>query len=109
MALNGSELIDNPFNVSYSPFTDLFEDMMGNNMGIVFWFIPMIALTLGVYIKTKDPVMTSAFMIVTGSLLSASSAIFLSETHMYVVFVIFTAIGITSMFITLFLQRKGGV
>ena len=106
MPLNGTELISDPFNVSYSPWTDIFQKMTG--IGETFWLIPLVVLTLGVYIKTKDAVMTSAFMIVSGSLLSGGSFLF-SQYDMYLVFVVFTAIGISSMFITLFLQRKGGL
>lgn len=105
MAVNGTRLIDQPFNTTYSAWTDLFENLTGYSMA--FWFIPLIGLTLGVYIKTRDPVMTSAFMIVSGSIMSGGSYIFLRQYNMYLVFVVFTALGITSMFVTLLLQRKG--
>lgn len=108
MAVNGTRLIDQPFNTTYSPWTDLFENLIGiDGVGMLFWFIPMIGLTLGVYIKTKDPVMTTGFMMVSGALLGSSSYIFGMRPEMYVAFTIFTALGITGMFITLFLQRKG--
>lgn len=102
MAVNGSEFIDNPFNTTYSPWTDLFETMVGN--GQVFWVIPLIVLTVGVYIKTENPIMTTAFMVASGSIFSAGS-VWSGAFDLASIFVIFTALGLTGMFISLLLQR----
>lgn len=102
MAVNGSEFINNPFNTTYSPWTDLFETLVGN--GQVFWLIPLVILTLGVYVKTDNPIMTTAFMVAGGSLFSAGS-VWTGAIEMASIFVIFTALGITGMFVSLLLQR----
>jgi len=105
MALNGSELINNPWNVTWSPWTNLFRDMMGS--GGVFWLVPLIALTFGIYIKTNgNTTMATAFMVGSGALLSGGS-IFTGNTGMSLVFIIFTAIGLTGLFTSVLFQRGG--
>lgn len=103
MAINGSEFMDNPFNVTYSPWTDLFQNLVGN--GQIFWLIPLVVLTLGVYIKSENPVMTTAFMIGMGSIF-VSGSVFMGAPELTTAFIIFTALGITGMFIVLLLQRR---
>ena len=104
MALNGSELINNPFNTSYSPFTDLFESILTGG-GMLFWLIPLIGLTLGIYIKTENPVMAMMFMVGGGSLLSGGS-IFTGSPAMSIVFIAFTALGLVGLFMSLLFQRR---
>ena len=102
MAVNGSEFINDPWNTTFSPFTDLFEKVFGN--GQVFFLFPLIILTMGIYYKTHNPVFTSTFMIASGALLSSGS-LFAGAANMSVVFVIFTAMGIVALFISLIFQR----
>lgn len=101
--VNGSELINNPWNVTWSPWTDLFSNMMGSGAG--FWLVVLSALTFGIYVKTQNPVMTTAFMVGSGALLSGGS-IFAGSPEMSIAFIIFTAIGLTGMFASVLFQRS---
>jgi len=103
MALNGSELVNDPWNTTWSSYTDLFENMVG--VGAVFWLIPLCILTLGIYIKTNNPVMATMFMIGSGALLSSGS-IFLGSPDMQLAFIVFTAMGLVGLFASLLFQRR---
>ena len=101
--LNGSEFISDPFNTIFAQWTDPFEDMVGN--GQVFWLFPCCILSIGLYVKTQDIVTTSMFMLITGALLFTGASV-AGATGMSTVFIIFIAMGFTSLFIGLLLQRR---
>jgi len=104
MAVNGSEFIDQPFNTSYSPFIDLFEGIVGN--GYVFFLIPVIVLTYGIYIKTdKNTIMASLFMITSGALLSGGG-IFTGAHDIAIAFTLFTAFGFVALFTSILFMKK---
>jgi hypothetical protein len=86
------------WNWSTGPFTDLFEHFFGN--GAVFYLVPLIVLTIGLYIKTNNVTVPSMFMIGAGSILAVSTFT-LGLPDMALIFTIFTAIGIGSLFINL--------
>lgn len=102
MALNGTELMNDPWGTIFSPFTNFFNDVIGN--GQVFYLFPLVILTMGVQIKTQKPIMTSMFMIGSGALLSGGS-LFWGATNMAMVFLIFAAMGLVGLFLSLIFQR----
>jgi len=105
MALNGTEWMSEPFNTTFSPFTDLFADFIGVGLGHVFFLFPIVVITYTLYVKTEgDGVMTSMFMIATGALMS-SMELFTGMYVMSVVFLIFAALGLTGLFISFLFQR----
>lgn len=102
MALNGTDFVNEPWNTTFSPFTNLFENTVGN--GNAFYLIPLVALTIGIYIKTRDTKVTSVFMIASGALLGGGS-IFSGVPEMGVLFIIFAAIGLVGMISSIIFQR----
>lgn len=102
MPINGSDLINEPWNTTFSPFTDLFESMAGN--GQLFFLVPLSFVIIALYVKTRDPVMVSMFMLVSGSLL-ATGNIFFGAINMATVFTIFAAIGLVGLFLSIFFRR----
>ena len=102
MPLNGSDLINNPWNTTFSPFTSLFEEMFGN--GHVFYLVPLIFVTIALYVKVRDPAVVSMFMIASGVLLAAGN-IFVNALSMSIIFIIFAAIGIAGLFVSLFIEK----
>ena len=101
--INFTEWINNPFNVTFSPYTDFFRDKIG--VGAAFWLIPVIVLTFAVYVKTENPVMAAVFMIGSGALLSAGH-IFTGNTEMGIIFTVFTALGITGLVASLLYRER---
>jgi len=103
MPLNGSELINDPFNTTFSPFTELFERIAGH--GMLFFLFPVIVLTFAIYSKTEDALAATMFMIGCGGILSAGS-MFVGSPELTGIFIIFTAAGIVGMFAILFFGRR---
>ena len=104
MPLNGTELIEEPFNTTFSPFTDFFDAIITGG-GMLFWLIPLTVLTLAIYVKTESSEMATLFMIGSGALLSGGG-IFIGSPEMSIVFIVFTALGIAGLFMSLFFQRR---
>lgn len=102
MPFNGSDIITDPWNTTFSPFTDLFARVVGE--GHLFYLVPLIFITIALYVKTRDPVMVSMFMLASGILLAGGN-IFIGAIEMSGIFVIFAAIGIAGLFISLLLKR----
>ena len=68
MAINGSDLLADPWNTSTSAWTDLFEQVTGN--GQVFWLFILIILTFGIWTKSEGHALyTGMFMISFGTFL----------------------------------------
>lgn len=103
MAVNGSEFINDPFNTSFSPFTEFFEGLGLN--GMLFFLFPLMIIVLAVYIKTDDPVVASMSMIVSGLLLG-SGGIFVGSGDVALVFYIFAALGVAGVLLSVFFQRR---
>ena len=103
MALNGTDFINDPFNTSFSPFTDFFENMGMN--GMLFFLFPLMILVLAIYVKTEDPVVASMSMIVSGLLLG-SGGMFIGSGDVALVFYIFAALGIAAVLLSVFFQRR---
>ena len=95
MALNGSDFINNPWNTTWSPWTDLFERFVGN--GQIFWLFPLIILTFGIYIKTESTIMVSMFMLGSGALLGFGTMA-MGVPDMPIIFGLFAAIGLVPLF-----------
>ena len=97
MAINGSELIDNPWDTIFSTFTD----QLGNS----FWLVPVSFIAVALYIKTRNPVLVSAYMIASGLLL-ASGNIFLGSPEMMYVYIIFSVLGLVGLILGIFFIKK---
>ena len=97
MSVNGSELIDNPWDTIFSPFTDLF--------GAGFWLIPLSFIAIALYIKTRDPIIVSAFMIASGTILSGGS-MFTTYPEMALAYLIFTGLGFVGLIAGIFFMRR---
>lgn len=93
MALNGSELINNPFRTIFSPFTDLF--------GSGFWIIPLSFIAVALYVKTRNITLVGMYMLVVGILWSSGN-IFIEFSSMGIVYILFALIGFISIMLGIF-------
>ena len=104
MALNGSDLINEPWNTSLQPFHQLWEEVTGHPETL--WVYIFVMLTFAVFMTTeRNGMATSIFMITAGSIMTTGN-IFVGSGPMTIIFTIFTGIGFASMFISLYLQRR---
>jgi len=97
MAINGSDLIDNPWNTTFSTFTD--------QLGSMFWLIPVSFIAVALYIKTRNPVLVSSYMIASGLLL-ASGNMFVGAPEMMFVYIIFSVLGLVGLILGVFFIKK---
>lgn len=94
--------IDNLWDSIWNPFTSLFQDIIGN--GQVFFIFPIVVLTLGVHVKSRNPAFTSMFMIASGGILSGGS-LFLNVPSLAFAFTVFTALGLVGLFISIIFHK----
>ena len=97
MAINGSDLIDNPWNTTFSTFTD--------QLGSAFWLIPVSFIAAALYIRTRNTVLVSAYMIASGLLLAGGN-IFMGAPEMMYVYIIFTVLGLVGLILGIFFIKK---
>lgn len=86
------------WNYTTGPFTDLFEKFLGN--GYVFFLVPLVVLTIGLYIKTQNIVVPAMFMIASGAILGFT-LLAVGVPYAGLIFIIFAALGIVSLFANL--------
>lgn len=97
--INGSDLVNQPWNTTFSPYIHLF--------GQGWLLIPVSFIAAALFIKTRDPILLSMFMIITGILLSAGSGILFSGFPEVVIpYVIFTAIGVAVLIHGVFFSER---
>ena len=86
------------WNYSTDPFTNLFHHFFGH--GEIFYLVPLIVLTIGLYIKTNNITVPSMFMLGAGSILAVSTFA-IGLPYMGLLFSIFAALGIVTLFANL--------
>ncbi len=96
MAVNITEFMTDPWGNTFAVFTDL--------LGTPFWLIPLSVVAAALWMKTKDPAIVSLYMITTGGLLLTGN-LFIGVMDMVMFYGVFTAVGIGSLFIELFLSK----
>ena len=97
MALNGTELIEAPWDTILSPFINL--------LGSGFYLIPITFIALALYVKTHDTMLASSWLLASGVLLS-SGAIFTGYLEMSQVYLLVTAMGVTGIIVNIFFMKK---
>lgn len=100
---NATIIKDNPLNYTLSPYTNLFEKIFGS--GEVFYFIPILGLSLALWYKTDEPVVVSIFLIIAGSILGFYN-ISHGFTTLDIICTIIVAIGITILIVSFILHRR---
>ena len=103
MAFNGSDLINQPFNTTFSPYTDLFDYMI-SGAGAMFFLVPLIFISIALFVKTKDITVVGMFMLASGGLASGTT-LFVGAVDASLIFTIFAAIGITALFVSFLFKR----
>jgi hypothetical protein len=95
--VNGSDFINNPWNVTFSPYTDL--------LTAGFYLIPLCFIAAALYMKTRNGIAVTTFILGSGLLL-VSGSIFLNYPEMARVFLVFAAAGMVGTFIAVFINVK---
>lgn len=93
MIINGSDLVNRPWNTTFSPYINLF--------GQGWLIIPVAFITAALFVKTRDSVVVSMFMILSGALLGVTT-LFMGFPQASFIFGFFAALGIAVMFYNVF-------
>ena len=85
--INGSDLYNQPWNTTFSPYIHLF--------GQGWILIPVSFIAAALFIKTRDSILLSVYMIITGVLLSGVSvSLFDTFPQAILPYLLFTVIGV---------------
>lgn len=85
--INGSDLVYSPWNTTFSPYIHLF--------GQGWLIIPVSFIAAALFMKTRDTILLSVFMIITGVLLSGVTyTIFSTFPAAILPYLLFTVIGV---------------
>jgi len=95
--INGSHLITQPWNTTFSPYIALF--------GQGWLLIPVSFIAAALFMKTRDPALLAMFMIVTGGLLTMGG-LFAGFAPATFIYIIFTVIGVAVLFYNVFFGGK---
>lgn len=99
MAINETNFTDNIWNYTFKAWTNLFNNYVGN--GNIFFIFPLIIVTMGIYVKTENPVLTSMFMISSGAVLGFGT-LSAGIPDLPLLFVLFAAMGLVPLFTFIF-------
>jgi len=97
MPINGSELIDNPIDTIFSPFTDM--------LGSAFWLLPVSVIAAVLYVKTRNITVVGAWLLGSGGLM-ASGNIFAGFPGMLDFYMLLVVAGIISIILGIIMERK---
>ena len=97
MPINGTDFIKSPWDTMLSPFTDL--------LGTGFYLIPVTFIAIALFMKTRDVMVASVWLLASGIMLSGGS-IFTGYLEMSLVYTIVVAAGITGIVISIISMRK---
>jgi len=97
LPFNGTEFISNPWSEMMEPFVNL--------LGSGFYLIPVSFIGVALYIKTRSPVSTAAWFLAAGISLT-SSGLFTGYIEMAYVYVVFTALAVVGMVMSILYMRR---
>ena len=97
MAINGSELINSPWDTIFSPFNDI--------LGGSFWLVPIGFIAVALYVKTRT-VAASSVWLMGSCLILGSGTIFSSYPEMSFVYYLFAVLGLVGVIVSMLFMKK---
>jgi len=94
--VNGSEILDKPWDTFFSQFTDLF--------GYSFFLVPIGFIALALYLKTKNVTAVSVWLM--GSCFLMGTGIFSSYPEMGFVYYLFAVLGLVGVIVSIYLEGR---
>ena len=91
--INGTDLVNQPWNTTFSPFIHLF--------GQGWLIIPLSFIAVALFLRTRDPILVSIYMIIVGALFS-TGGLFIGFQPMVLAYVLFTVLGIAVLIYGIF-------
>ena len=96
MPINGSDLIDQPWDTIWGTFTDIF--------GGAFWLIPIGIVAAALFMKTREITVSSIWLAV--SCLLVGTAVFSEYPEIGFLYYIFTVLGLVGTIVSIFFMKE---
>jgi O-antigen/teichoic acid export membrane protein len=96
MAVNGSELIENPWDTLWSPFIDIF--------GVGFWLIPIGIIAVALFMKTREVTVSSIWILV--SCFLVGTGVFVEHPEIGFVYYLFAVLGLVGTIVSIFFMKE---
>jgi len=96
--INGSDIVNQPWNTTFSPYIHLF--------GQGWLVIPVTFIGGALMIKYREPTVLSVYMILSGSLLLASSIMTDTFPGIVIIYMLITVLGIAYLLYSSFYGRS---
>jgi len=108
VSFNGTNIINNPFEAIWSTWTNLFDRILpGENNGMVFFLVPIMVLAMGLWMKNPEKPMIAVVFVIGSCGLLSTGGIFVGAYGASLIFIIFSALGLTAMIMNI-VWHKGG-
>jgi len=96
MALNGTDLISNPW--------DSFFSVYGDIIGVSWYLIPISFIAVALYIKTRTFAVSGMWLM--ASTLMIGSALFVEHPEMSFVYYLFTVLSFVGIVVSIYLEAR---
>jgi len=97
MAINGTDLLNNPWETVFSPFTGY--------LGHGFWLVPISFIAIALYVKTRDTTAASVWLLAS-TLILGSSNLFTGQPEMAFIYYVFTTLGIVGVIVSIYFMKR---
>ena len=97
MVFNASDLITQPFNTTFSPYTHLF--------GMTFFIIPVAFIGAALFMKTRDIALTAIYFIMSSGMLMVGAS-YINAMGAAVFFALVAVIGVAALLYNVFYGGK---
>ena len=95
--INGTELLENPIDTIFSPFTSLIGD--------AFWLITISVIAAALYVRTKSITVVGAWLLGAGMFMSAAN-LFSEYPSIIDFYLLIVVIGIGSLILGILLDNR---
>ena len=98
MVFNASDLITQPFNTTFSPYTHLF--------GMTFFIIPVAFIGAALFLKTRDVALTSIYFTMSSAMLMVGASYVGAGAAASIVFALVAVLGVAALLYNVFYGGK---
>ena len=97
MPFNTSPIINDTFNTTFSPYTNL--------LGNLFWLIPLSVIATALYVKTQNIIAVFAFLAASSSMLVAGN-IYIGSPEIAFIYIVVSALALVGLVLSILFIRK---
>jgi hypothetical protein len=99
--------MDSIWNMMWGTWTNFFERILGPGGGNVFFLVPIMVLTVGLWFKNPNQPLAALVFLIGSCALWGSANIFVGAYNVGYLFLIITALGMTGLVLKTLFQKGG--